>query len=257
MKFSLSTAVILTSLLFSSCVLAVGTGEAMDDQGLSSKEASSDMDQEAHPGTASTSKSDQAKKTKKGPDLEGLEIDLRLAQMDLAANAGSVERSTESARHNIALAERDLRLAQEELAHYIEIDRELSHAESDLSLDRSRGRLEDTRAELVQLINMYKDEEFATSTKELVLTRGKRGLEQSERSMELAEKRASDKREFELARKQAGLEHNVKEANRNLRLKAQALATAEAEGDGKTMRAQNKVRLAEKKLQEAVDGENK
>ncbi|MFT6714017.1 MAG: hypothetical protein ACJAVJ_001299 [Planctomycetota bacterium] len=119
-------------------------------------------------------------------------------------------------------------------------------------MDRTRGRLNDSKAELQQLVEMYGDEEFAESTKELVLTRGKRGVEQGERSMKIAERRATDKREFELARKGGSLAFKVSEAERSLALKVDALATTKMDGKSKLMRAANKVEKAKKKLTDAT-----
>ncbi|MFT5081857.1 MAG: hypothetical protein ACI84E_002524, partial [Planctomycetota bacterium] len=102
------------------------------------------------------------------------------------------------------------------------------------------------------LVEMYGDEEFAESTKELVLTRGKRGVEQGERSMKIAERRAADKREFELARKGDSLAFKVSEAERSLALKVDSLATTKMDGKSKLMRAANKVEKAKKKLTDAT-----
>jgi hypothetical protein len=256
MKRTLQTSVLLASIFLSSCVIAVGEGrtEEQDEYGMAMGDMATDADEsQGEPQVADAS---ARPKPKKPVDTESLHIDLQLTQMDLQATEDSVARANESAQHAVGLAERDLQLAREELDHFVNIEKELSRAESELSLDRTRGRLDDSRAELQQLLDMYKDEEFAESTKELVITRGKRGLEQSERSLELAEMRAADKREFEQVRKMQSFEHKVEEASRSVRLKIEALETTQSEGEGKLIRLHNKLRLAHKKVDDAVEDAN-
>lgn len=263
MKSSFQAAVLLSSLFLSSCIFAVGTSADGEDN---ADWAHSEMMAE-HNGqemaAVSSMQADDAmpatmaeKKPAKEVDLDALEFDLMMAELELNAAHAAQGRAMESAEHGIASAERDLALAQQELAHFSNVDMPLSAAESDLSLDRTRGRLDDAKAELQQLVDMYADEEFAESTKELVLTRGKRGVEQSERSLELAVRRAEDKHDFEMSRKHDALEFKVTQAARSLKLKVDALGTAEMDGKAKLMRAEDKLQKAMKKLEEASAEEN-
>ena len=255
MKSSFQAAVLLSSIFFSSCVFAVGTGSDEDDV------ADWRMGKTKHVEHASSMTADSPKvpvdkksdeKPGKKVDMEALGFDLMMAELEFQAAQASHERAMEAAQYGITTAQRSLDLAKEELAHFENVEMPLAGAESDLSLDRTRGRLDDSKAELQQLVDMYADEEFAESTKELVLTRGKRGVEQSERSLELAEKRAEDKHSFELSRKADAFAFKVAEAERNLKLKVDALATAELDGKTKMLRAENKVEKAKTKLEEAA-----
>ncbi len=259
MKPSLQAGVFLASIYLSSCVIAVDKGELDKNEGYALEAAATAQEDAGSPqadASASDSAASAPKKDKKKVDMAGLRIEFALAQMDMREAEGAVARSIESADHGIALAEHELELAQSELAHFVEVDIKLSAAEAELSLDRTRGRLDDSRAELQQLLDMYKDEEFAMSTKELVISRGKRSVEQSERSLDLAEKRAADQRDFEEARKVQSFQHKVEEAVRSLRLKISALETANAEGEAKLMRAQDKIRLVQKKIDESAEEAN-
>lgn len=256
MKLTLQTSVLLASIFLSSCVIAVGEGQAEEHEEYAPAMGGMATVADEAQGEVQVTDASARPKPKKPVDTESLHIDLQLTQMDLQATENSVARANESAQHAVGLAERDLQLAREELDHFVNVEMELSRAESELSLDRTRGRLDDSRAELQQLLDMYKDEEFAESTKELVITRGKRGIEQSERSLELAEMRAADKREFEQARKMQSIKHKVEEAARSVRLKIEALETTQAEGEAKLIRLHNKLRLAHKKVDETVEDAN-
>ncbi|MDG1499022.1 MAG: hypothetical protein P8N31_03950 [Planctomycetota bacterium] len=259
MKSSFQAAVLLSSLFLSSCVFAVGTtadGETATDYGHEEMMAEHDEQQIAAVSAEDNAPAMAEKKPAKEVDLGALEFDLMMAELELQSAQASQARAMESAQHGVFSAERGLALAKDELAHFENVAMPLAAAESDLSMDRTRGRLDDSKAELQQLVDMYGAEEFAESTKELVLTRGKRGVEQSERSLELAQRRAEDKQAFEMGRKRDSLVFKVSEAERSLKLRVDAIATAEMDGKVKLMRAENKLQKAIKKLDDAANEAN-
>lgn len=98
-------------------------------------------------------------------------------EFDLQQNKLGVEK----ARHELELAERKLKTFKE-----VSTPERLDRA--DLSLQYSRDSVVEARQELEQLEGMYKDDQFADKTKEIVLERGRRRLERAERSLALEDR---------------------------------------------------------------------
>lgn len=174
--------------------------------------------EEAGVALASQPVATEATKKKPNVDFDALEyaVDAAERRVSEAEFTGIIKtRESEAKVHDAELA---LERATAELEHLeaYTIPRRL--AQEDLGLDRSRGRLADAEAELQQMRDMYKDEEFATSTKELVITRSERNVDQQKRSLALAEAARADLEAFELAQDLADAQRKVEDAKFKLEL---------------------------------------
>lgn len=85
---------------------------------------------------------------------------------------------------NLAAAERDKRIAEEDLKRYLEIDRALTQRNVDFSLKSSTNFLEYAREELKQLEKMYRDKDLREETEEIILKRQRNQVEAAEFRLE-------------------------------------------------------------------------
>jgi len=218
----------LASLLLSSCIAVIATedevmdGMFLDEQteGAEDPSGAQDAGGDEAPGAA-----DAAKKLDE-VDLDALEyavIEAR-ASMDKGALGGQI--SLMEAEQRVGSAHVELVNAQAELEHFDSFTAPKELAERTLSVERSEGRLFESRAELKQLEDMYADEEFATSSKELVLERGRRNVNFTERSLELARKGVADHEAFDLAKRRANYERGVQKAEMGVLLAEMKLEAA-------------------------------
>ncbi len=106
---------------------------------------------------------------------------MRKTKLQNEFNEQQEKLAEEKARRELDLAERKLRTFKE-----ISTPERLDRA--DLSLQYSRDSVVEARQELEQLEGMYKDDQFADKTKEIVLERGRRRLERAERSLALEDR---------------------------------------------------------------------
>ena len=138
----------------------------------------------------SDAKPDEAAQRKKARDVEYAKLALESARMD-------AENDARNNRNAVEAAERELRTARAEQEHFEKTVVPLELDERALSVDGARQNVVEAKEELVELEAMYAQEDFAKTTKELVLMRGRKRLEMSERSLALAERRAVIAREFD------------------------------------------------------------
>ncbi|MCA8941020.1 MAG: hypothetical protein KDB80_00555 [Planctomycetes bacterium] len=124
-------------------------------------------------------------------DLRSAEIAAEIDAMDRELKASRAEREVEAKRQAFERATR-------ELEHFRSHEQKLRLDRSNLGLDRSRHRRELAADELGELEAMYAEEDLATKTKELVLKRGRKNLEFSQRDLEFDEREAAALTGFEL-----------------------------------------------------------
>jgi hypothetical protein len=132
-------------------------------------------------GSAAASKADD------DTDAQGLAADLLEAESELASERIANERKKIESTTKVAKAERELAAAERELKVFLEVERKNEEAEARLELDQNRYRVDHARDELTELEAMYSQDEFAKTTKELVIKRGRRQLEIAERELGLAD----------------------------------------------------------------------
>ncbi len=85
---------------------------------------------------------------------------------------------------NLAAAERDKRIAEEDLKRYQEIDRALAQRNVEFSVKSSTNFLEYAREEFKQLEKMYRDKDLREETEEIILKRQRNQVEAAEFRLE-------------------------------------------------------------------------
>ncbi len=85
---------------------------------------------------------------------------------------------------NLAAAERDKRIAEEDLKRYQEVDRALAQRNVEFALKSSANYLEYAREELKQLEKMYRDKDLREETEEIILKRQRNQVEAAEFRLE-------------------------------------------------------------------------
>jgi hypothetical protein len=163
-------------------------------------------------GKADARKEKQKELKKKTRELAHARIEKETGAIDGKIRAGAVAAALQNATDELAEKRKALELFLSE-----QRSRELE--EKKISLDRSAQRAEFAKDELGELVSMYENDEFAKTTKELVLKRGRRELEMADRSLAVErrefsefEQHALPQRERELRRKVADAELEHKKA---------------------------------------------
>lgn len=179
---------------------------------------------------------------KKERELNYAKLQFRITELELAAD----ERSQ---RNSLAEAERGVRRAEEDLADYLQSQKALEAAERALGNDQQKEGLRETQQEYDELESMYKGEDFANKTKELVLSRGKARLEFAQRGMELSKSRQDYQEKSVLPRKDRDLHEALERARTSLE---------EARGAAERKKLSNELQLLRAKdalddLQKEVD----
>jgi len=157
----------------------------------------------------------------------------------------------------IAKAEREQRIALEDLTHYVEVEQVRRMAEDRLSVQSSADRLLETREELAQLEMMYGDSGLGDATAEIVLNRTRRRLTRAEESHRLREERSAElitisipreieKHEMAVRAAQVELENARRKVERGQLDRAAAVAKLAKDQIGLDREAEDIVREAEK-----------
>jgi hypothetical protein len=170
-------------------------------------------------------------------EVENNRLELKIAQAEAEASARKSQDEVDEKEH--ALQE-----ATSALDQFMKNERELELSKVKLGLDRATWRLEAEKQELAELEAMYQKDDVATLTKELVLQRGRKGVEFAERDLGHEQREASATREFELPKKQRALEQEKRE-------KENALREAKAEKQKSADEIELKLRKARAELEDA------
>lgn len=176
--------------------------------------------------------------------LEDSRLELKIAQAEAEATARKAQDEVDS-------AEIAAKVKADALDHFLKSERELELAQLQLGLDQAAWRLEAERQELAELEAMYKKDDVATLTKELVLQRGKKGVEFAERNLAHEQSEAAMKREYDLPKKQRELEVDKKEAEAKLREARAEQAKSKDEIELELRKARAEVEDAEKAVTKA------
>ncbi|MBL8863313.1 MAG: hypothetical protein JNK02_15055 [Planctomycetes bacterium] len=176
---------------------------------------------------------------------------LEHAQLELAIAQAEVQAALRKAADEVVDAELELREAAAALAHFLEVERDFELSKTGLGLDQAAWRLEAEKQELAELEAMYARDDVATLTKELVLQRGKKGVEFAERGLAHEQREAAMQRDFELPKKQRELETEQRSQENALREARAAAETSKLETDLKLRKARAEVEDAERELSAA------
>ncbi|MCA8953425.1 MAG: hypothetical protein KDE27_28185 [Planctomycetes bacterium] len=112
----------------------------------------------------------------------------------------------------LAKARADLEIARGDLEHFTAHEKPRELQKHQLDIDRATYQADHAKDELAELVAMYDADEFAKSTKELVLKRGRRSLEVAERQLELEKQEFAGFREHDLPKRERGLQQKVTDA---------------------------------------------
>ncbi|MFH1749268.1 MAG: hypothetical protein ABIG44_19730 [Planctomycetota bacterium] len=113
------------------------------------------------------------------------ELDLEMARIRLDKARLSAENTFSARDDSEAKARAELDLSTKKLKTFQEITIPNRTAWAKLNLQRAEDGLKNAQEELQQLELMYKDEQFADQTKEIVIDRARRQLERTQSDLEL------------------------------------------------------------------------
>ena len=172
---------------------------------------------------------------------------LELARLELRIAEHDAKGKTAAAEAEVAKAERAHALARREAESFGSLDVATQLEAAIIDRDRKAYAAEEARAELAELEAMYAAEEFAKSTKELVLQRGRRKLEIAQRDLENTRRRIELLEAHTLARKRAELEGKVQETEAALTKARHEQTKAALDGELAIGKARVKVEGLERK----------
>jgi len=155
-------------------------------------------------------------------DLHQSEIKMEIFQLQWRLSEDAAQHQADADRRTLDEARRD-----QELFHEFGVAEEKHDAHQ--SLARAKNQLEDAEDELEQLTVLYDGSELEDGTAEVVLSRGRRGLEQARNSLEQAQRDHHVALDIELPRKLETLERTVKAAHRAIERGEVARQVAEME----------------------------
>lgn len=161
---------------------------------------------------AAARKQKQKELRNKERELEAAKVEQQVAEIERTVRLRGIELA-----QNKTAAEQDR--AKAELEVFLGSVRPREVEEKRIGLDQSQHRLEHSKDELGELVAMYEADEFAKTTKELVLKRGRREVEMAERHLAVAQKELQHfeqvvlpQRERELRDKVVETEHEQRKA---------------------------------------------
>jgi len=159
---------------------------------------------------------DAAANDSKVEALQKKERELNYAKLQFQVTELELQADERAQKNSIADAERGVRKSEEELSDYLQSQMKIESAERALSLDQQQEGVRENQQEYDELESMYKDEDFAKKTKELVLSRGKARLGFAQRGMELANTRREFHEKTVMPRKERDLRETLEKARMGL-----------------------------------------
>jgi hypothetical protein len=214
-----------------------------------SQKAESEKDRKAEQEKKAEEKAarDKELRTKKR-ELEYARIGLETAAIERQVRTLTVENLLQSARIDLEKAKRELEL-------FLKSTKPHELEEHQIQMDSQTYRAEEAKDEQAELESMYKDDEFAKKTKELVLRRGRRQVELADRSLavarkefEVLEQHTLPERERELRRKVETAELDLKKADLEQRKAALELDVQKRQAEDKLKDLEQDVKELEQKI---------
>ncbi|MBK8206731.1 MAG: hypothetical protein IPK87_08020 [Planctomycetes bacterium] len=170
---------------------------------------------------------------------------LTAAELGLQAMKDAAKQYEDSFPEQVLAAQRRLERAREELQFFREIDRKQQVRGNEMNLEGSKFSIEDQEEELAQLEKLYKGNDLAKESQDIVLNRSKRRLAQSKERHKMAEDRHERWLKVDLPRREQDLESAVKGAE----LEMQRIETLKANGNADL---KSKLMGAERRHKDAV-----
>ncbi len=152
---------------------------------------------------------------------------LTAAELGLQAMKDASRQYEDSFPEQVLAAQRRLERAREELQFFREIDRKQQVRNNEMNLEGSKFSIEDQEEELAQLEKLYKGNDLAKESQDIVLNRSKRRLAQSKERHKMAQDRHDRWLKVDLPRRDQDLESAVKGAE----LEMQRIETLKANGN--------------------------
>lgn len=171
-----------TSLLVTTCAL-LGACQSTPDSAPAAAAEPAAQEEPADP--EEEAQKARKKELERANDLADRAHSLAQARIDLTLAELEAETAQTKAERALAEATRELNEEERALAVFLEHERPQQLDDARLGLDRAEHRLELEQDELGELTAMYEQDDFAELTKELVLKRGRKGVEFAERSLAL------------------------------------------------------------------------
>ena len=239
-------AALLLAALCSSCVFAYDTNDR------DKKKAVAEQSAPAAAGAAVAAEASSPEAAKKA-ELKALkkEREKTYANLELALAEMDAERELLSAQQELERAQNSLQAAQRDLEHFQKVERPLEMEDLQMDLDRSTQSAHERQMELDEIMAMYKKDDFAKLTKELVVQREKFRMEMAQRELALAKKKANDKQQHAWAVKELDLSLALKKAQDGVGDAQAKLKKTQARNELELMRARHKVEDAQRPDEDA------
>ncbi len=147
--------------------------------------------------------------TKIDDQIRDLEADRKLADLSIDQLASEIHLLEQSMPIDLKVAERNSRLAADDLNQFLTKDRELTERQANFMVKMYGNYLDYSKEELKQLEKMYKGEDITKETEEIVLKRTRDQVEMVQFYYDMAKIALDRTMKIELPRKEDSLKVNV------------------------------------------------
>lgn len=234
-------------LILPSCIITgVDPDHSRWDDDHEPRSAKTSMAKDAGKASTTEAKAKQKDEPKQEADRAALEFSLDMARRKLESAELSRMVAMMEAEDKVTDAKLGVEKAQYELQKLQDYEVARRLASADIALDRSAGRMADSKAELDQIIQMYEGEEFATSSKELVIERSKRNYALAQRGFELEQAERTRLEEIEIPRDIAEAARKLQSAELRLKVAERRLQMEGLSQETRLMEAREALRKAER-----------
>jgi hypothetical protein len=176
------------------------------------------------------------------------QFDLECGKLELNIKRLGIEAEERNGKQDLADAERDLRNAREALEVFQGHEKGMKLDDGQLDLEESEQMRKQRQQELDELMAMYKQEELATLTKELVISRETKSLEFAKRRFEMQKKTTEHQKTVELPKKERELTEAVQKAERKLEEARRKADKSKLENQLEIMKAEHGIAELEKEI---------
>lgn len=143
------------------------------------------------------------------PSLDEARSRVESCRERLGAAASALRAEEGAARAAAARLRAEKEIAESALRQLREAEHPRRAAEADLAVARAADGLEDAKDELSQLEEMYQANDLAAKTKELVIKRGRRGLERAQQELSIRTRALRDLKETAIPLEIRKAEHDL------------------------------------------------
>jgi hypothetical protein len=177
------------------------------------------------------------------------ERELAYAQKELDITKMSVAAEERESKTSVEDADFKLQMANRERDNFKNFEKPYKLADSALDIDRVAERMKESQQELDELKAMYKQEDLAKLTKELVISRGEANLAFAKRNLELEQQKATNMKEHELSKKEKELDQAVGKAEKAVMEAKEKQRKGAAESELKLKKAQDHIEELQTELE--------